>query len=494
MKSVYTITAIFALTVVASAQFDHDVGVSAILSPPETTNIFLYHPIEIEITNYGQSEESFDVIFDVYIVDSTVISFSDTLSVVNLAPGVIDTVTSSRTFSIIRMIHEPPWTQFYEYDMFAYSSLGGDENPQNDSVYQRMVFITESFVIVGDKLANPINVNIGSIIEIPVWGGTPAGNNIDSVAYIHIPMASNDTVITERYPCIYFDPQNVLPAHSYFPDTLIGLWDDRFFWPPDHNHPQPYWTNQSIEAYCVYLDPNKLLHTSGDTVIIGTYVMSTAFNPGLMGEVIWPFIESDHPVLRDLHFGLQNGTTPVFANSSYGPIRFMTPDELGYVVGTVTDTSGSPADGAVVSLIDAFREDTTDLSGGYYLQWITPGIYSMEFYHPDHGTAFLNDIEILAGDTADVDFQFGAGGCEYLPGDANGNDNTNGLDVVYLVAYFKGGSAPPDQCDCPPHGIIYPAADANGSCATNGLDVTYMVSYFKGGSPIAYCADCPPQE
>ena len=85
-------------------------------------------------------------------------------------------------------------------------------------------------------------------------------------------------------------------------------------------------------------------------------------------------------------------------------------------------------------------------------------------------------------------------GCAYLPGDANGNDMANGIDVSYMVNYLKGfGLPPPDTCDCPPHGVIYSAADANGSCGFNGIDVSYMVNYLKGfGPPPMPCSDCPP--
>ena len=83
--------------------------------------------------------------------------------------------------------------------------------------------------------------------------------------------------------------------------------------------------------------------------------------------------------------------------------------------------------------------------------------------------------------------------CEFLPGDANGNNLFNGIDAVFMVAYLKGiGAQPADSCDCPPHGFIYAAADANGNCQFNGLDVTYCVNYFKGfGLAPARCPDCP---
>jgi hypothetical protein len=86
----------------------------------------------------------------------------------------------------------------------------------------------------------------------------------------------------------------------------------------------------------------------------------------------------------------------------------------------------------------------------------------------------------------------GSGGCIFVPGDANGNNEFNGLDVSFSVSYLKGfGSAPPIACDCPPTGMIFPAADANGNCTFNGVDVTYSVSYLKGTGPAPIgCPDC----
>lgn len=68
----------------------------------------------------------------------------------------------------------------------------------------------------------------------------------------------------------------------------------------------------------------------------------------------------------------------------------------------------------------------------------------------------------------------------FLPGDANGNDVVNGVDVVYLVQYLKGGPAP----------VPMLSGDANGSCSVNGLDVTYMVIYFKGWGLPPFAGDC----
>ncbi len=88
------------------------------------------------------------------------------------------------------------------------------------------------------------------------------------------------------------------------------------------------------------------------------------------------------------------------------------------------------------------------------------------------------------------------GGCAYLPGDINGNGAANGIDVVYGVAYLKGGNAPPIDCNPPCSGVpdpFFAAMDVNGNCASNGIDVTYFVAYLKGLQPsLRFCAGCPP--
>ncbi len=95
----------------------------------------------------------------------------------------------------------------------------------------------------------------------------------------------------------------------------------------------------------------------------------------------------------------------------------------------------------------------------------------------------------------DVNFSI-EGVCSYVPGDVNGSGSANGLDVTYMVNFFKGGDAPRESCPpCSEYGnnMLYPQGDVNGSCSWNGLDVTYFVNYFKGmGPPPVYCQFCPP--
>jgi hypothetical protein len=100
----------------------------------------------------------------------------------------------------------------------------------------------------------------------------------------------------------------------------------------------------------------------------------------------------------------------------------------------------------------------------------------------------------LASDYSDNDFviDFISPQCIYVAGDINNNGVANGLDVVYGVSYFKGGTPPPYSCDCQPHGTFFVGGDINGSCAFNGLDITFFVAYLKGGGILTPCPDCPP--
>lgn len=76
----------------------------------------------------------------------------------------------------------------------------------------------------------------------------------------------------------------------------------------------------------------------------------------------------------------------------------------------------------------------------------------------------------------------------YRPGDVNSNNRTDGIDVVYFVAFLHGGAPPPHLFPGP----FYPTADANGDCYVNGLDVVYLVNYFRGGPAPSYCPDYIP--
>jgi len=168
--------------------------------------------------------------------------------------------------------------------------------------------------------------------------------------------------------------------------------------------------------------------------------------------------------------------------------------EYGNVQGTVTDPDSNALEGVLVELPGTGKSDTTDNLGEYLITDLGEGLYDISFSLSGYRDTTVEGISIVSSNTTVVDVILEEYDCPYVPGDANGSGGANGLDVIYLVNYFKGGPAPVDICICDPHGQIYPAADANGSCSVNGLDVTYMVAYFKGTGELQYCADCPPSQ
>ncbi len=63
----------------------------------------------------------------------------------------------------------------------------------------------------------------------------------------------------------------------------------------------------------------------------------------------------------------------------------------------------------------------------------------------------------------------------YVPGDANGNQEVETGDIVYLITYLYRGGPPPDPMA---------SGDANGNCAVQAGDVVYLIGYlFKNGPP-----------
>jgi hypothetical protein len=69
---------------------------------------------------------------------------------------------------------------------------------------------------------------------------------------------------------------------------------------------------------------------------------------------------------------------------------------------------------------------------------------------------------------------------DFIAGDVNASGRIDGLDVVYLVNYLKGGPPPPAP-------LL--RADCNGDCLVNGSDVLFFLEYFRGG-PVPHRGNC----
>ncbi len=172
--------------------------------------------------------------------------------------------------------------------------------------------------------------------------------------------------------------------------------------------------------------------------------------------------------------------------------------------------SGEPLEGAaVVAISDGAPRgwDTTDITGYYRIIELQTVSHNVEASKPGRQTQTQEDITVIADDSVRVNFALALSGCDYVPGDING-PGVNGLDVVYAIAYLRGGTPPPLDCNppCltytnpdPPHQQLplvdpfYAPMDVNGNCQANGIDITFFVGYLKGIQPaLLFCPGCPP--
>lgn len=73
--------------------------------------------------------------------------------------------------------------------------------------------------------------------------------------------------------------------------------------------------------------------------------------------------------------------------------------------------------------------------------------------------------------------------CLHLPGDANGDDTYNILDISYLISFlYYGGPGPIPYDTC--------SGDANCDCYVNIIDITYLIEYkYVSGPPPCSCLE-----
>ncbi len=179
------------------------------------------------------------------------------------------------------------------------------------------------------------------------------------------------------------------------------------------------------------------------------------------------------------------------------------PPPIGSLAGNVYDDDGTtPIEGALVraEYTDGswFIYDTTGAEGQFSFPEMQTVLYNVQASREGYITQTQNGVEVFPDQTTWVVFelQHEIFYCPYTPGDVNDNGSFNGLDIVYMVSFFKGGPTPGIDCHpyCPNQpDPFYAAGDVNGDCVFNGLDIVYFVTFLKGWLPdIHYCPDCPP--
>ncbi|HBC46155.1 MAG TPA: hypothetical protein DEO84_03110 [candidate division Zixibacteria bacterium] len=163
------------------------------------------------------------------------------------------------------------------------------------------------------------------------------------------------------------------------------------------------------------------------------------------------------------------------------------PSISGELSFNVSWSSGSDVGSGLAGLYDVRSKDSLDAVWSNWLVGVSGlsatfnGQHGHSYYFEARARDLVGNLEPFEGITetsTHVDTTYA--GPAYLPGDANGSGTVSGLDVVFLIRFFKGLGPAPDP-------LL--SGDANGSCTVSGLDVTYLVRYFKGG-PAPFIGDC----
>jgi hypothetical protein len=268
---------------------------------------------------------------------------------------------------------------------------------------------------------------------------------------------------------------------------------------------------------CVVWNESRFEYADGQIFASYSYDSGTTWTGGTSLDLVSHPEANGHPAYRPDIFCSFGDTLHVFWNEGvdsdgYYDIHYSKGDTLGsappgpgLLAGYVYEGDGTTpiADVRVETYDSLFALIEVDTTGslGEYEVILYPGIYSQSLIKDGYETANLDSIEITSDDTTVVSvIMVVASGCQYIPGDINGNGFTNGIDVTFGVAFFKGGNIPPIDCGtpegpCPQASPFYAAGDVNGNCAFNGIDITFFVSYLKGGQPeILFCETCPPAD
>jgi hypothetical protein len=153
---------------------------------------------------------------------------------------------------------------------------------------------------IGNIDGSPVIVGLNEDISIPVWVKTD-----DTVAFMHIPLATNDSIIVER------------SGTEYIYEYCVPYPDAYFILNPNS---MPYgFTNQSFLAWW---DTGSRAFTGYEWCHILNFFMRTTSDQSYMGDTVFCFQEGTHPINGGLLFGLQDGLTEVYPATVYGSIYF----------------------------------------------------------------------------------------------------------------------------------------------------------------------------
>jgi hypothetical protein len=269
----------------------------------------------------------------------------------------------------------------------------------------------------------------------------------------------------------FFNSQNsAIPDGAYPNNLMAAFWDDLNVSSSGQVY---FYTNHADSAIVTWQDVP-------DGNQQGTYTFQIVLIAP--DTVVYQYANMGPARLNECSVGIENRNgedgLQVAYNSEYIhsnlAVRFFAgaPSSFDWI--EITPLSGliAPDSGLAIDL----TFNTQDLANGRY-----QAILKLR----------TNDANVLSVDIP-VTLDVMSGGCDYVAGDANGDGAANGLDCIFAVNYFKGGTVPPRTCTCGSNGTIYAPIDVNGNCKVNGVDIIALVNFLKGHGTLSHCPDCPP--
>lgn len=492
-----------------------DVGVSSIISPIDSVLEGAPYPPITEITNFGYDPQTFDVVFEIYILNTDVLVFADTATAYDITEMTIDTIAFENTFT-------PGHAA--SYDLISYSILPGDEAAENDTataichsylvypeieevsfftapsmildldVSNNLAFLCTSYDLMIVDVSDPENPSLVSLFGehffyVSVVGDYAYLYSIPSGNLLSVVDISNPAYPTLVGSCDFGGTRDIwdlfvegnyayLTDHSYYGIHVVDVAD-----PTNPSYLTTYDAPEGVKSVFVLEDYAYL--SAGD---YGLQILDISIpeNPVFVGSYDTPgssirtFVENDFAYVADTSslqiLDISNPSFPVFTGQfdAYTTIWSVKVHfEYAYILDALYE----------LQILDVSSPETPVYAGGYD--------YGAIFDHCVRGDyIYLADAIFLRI----LRFVTGGSDCQFIAGDANHNGINNELaDVIAMIGGYR-GSLPPDYtCICPPHGEEFaPEFDPDGNCVEFELnDVVRMIAAYRGTATVSSCTDCP---
>ena len=432
--------------------YEHDVGATAIVSPPSGPIDPGDYNVTVHLINTGDNDETFDV--TAYIEDTVAatIVWGPYTESVSLSAGTATDHTFSSTFTAEQDKH---------YHVVAYTSLSGDENPGNDT--------TESYcrtaLSVGDIIqVIQLDVQDNSYYHVGVeFDGhhfyvTDGANAAGGQNHIYIYDSDGNLVDSLSQPTsgwgwrdMALDCAHVSGVHNMV-DTLFASVS------PNVDMFGIDFSTMSLNNFGSFSGPENPNRALAYDCINGFFYTANFSSPIYQFTRTNPMVQqwsnlyaiygaAYEPCTKKVWFSTQE-------SNSYGNDNILY--EFDPVTGTYT--------GNMIEMPSAIGA-TGEVAGG------------LTFWGNYNGYRVL--IELVQADPDYIAVIYL--GPAYHCGDLNGDDQVSFTDLQYLASYlFSGGAAP--VCDI--------TADVNGDGSVSFTDLQYLSQYlFAGGNP-PNCACC----